>query len=197
KEEGNCACDKWREGEHLPRVSSCSASWLGPGEQIREVGSAKSQYQKPSCLDEKPGLVFRDKLAQEDVVLVVQIESVEFPEGNYREEDNQTQEEASSMRPRFCRRPTSSISGLCSSGGLFLYLPVSHRDNSVSLLGDLRIMGNYYEGQSIIAVQASQHLDNLRGILRVQLPSRLVAPNSRGFADYSTSDWDAVLLPTT
>jgi len=35
-------------------------------------------------------LVFGDKLAEEEVVLVVQIKSVEFPEGNYRDEDDQT-----------------------------------------------------------------------------------------------------------
>jgi len=35
-------------------------------------------------------LVFGDKLAQEEVVLVIEIESVKLPEDNYREEDDQT-----------------------------------------------------------------------------------------------------------
>src|SRR5207245_3704357 len=71
-------------------------------------------------------------------------------------------------------------SGLRSSCGLFLYLPTPHRDYSISLLRNKRIMGNYDEGQSIIVVQASQQLDNLRRILGVQIPSRLVAPYYRG-----------------
>jgi len=33
-------------------------------------------------------LIFRDKLAQEEVVLVIEIETVKLPEDNYREENN-------------------------------------------------------------------------------------------------------------
>jgi len=35
-------------------------------------------------------LVFGDKLAQEKVVLIIQIEGIKLPEGNYREEDKKT-----------------------------------------------------------------------------------------------------------
>src|SRR2546426_4181269 len=85
------------------------------------------------------------------------------------------------ISPASAQPPLSS--GLCSNCGLFLYLPVSHRDYSVGLLGDLRIMGNYYEGQSVVTVQASQQLDNLCGILGVQISRRLVPPNYRGLVD--------------
>jgi len=33
-------------------------------------------------------LILGDKLAQEEVVLVIEIETVKLPEDNYREEDN-------------------------------------------------------------------------------------------------------------
>src|SRR2546427_11438198 len=89
-------------------------------------------------------------------------------------------------RPRALPSPAGHpplSAGLCSNCGLFLYLPVSHRDYSVGLLGDLRIMGNYYEGQSVVTIQASQQLDNLCGILGVQISRRLVPPNYRGLVD--------------
>src|SRR2546428_1159297 len=60
----------------------------------------------------------------------------------------------------------------------------------------MRIMSNYNEGQPIVAVQTSQQFDNLRRILRVQIPRRLVPPHYRRLVHQSTRNGDALLLPT-
>src|SRR5712691_4718353 len=60
----------------------------------------------------------------------------------------------------------------------------------------MRIVGNYNEGQPIVAVQASQQLDNLRRILGIQIPSRLVAPYYRRPVNQSTGNGDALLFAT-
>jgi hypothetical protein len=73
-------------------------------------------------------------------------------------------------------------------------LAVEHADDAVGFAADRDVVGDDQERQAALQVEAAHELDDLLGLLAVEVAGRLVGPDDRRIVDERARDRDTLAL---